>query len=33
MATGESYRFASCDVFTFGADKIARVESYVVALP
>jgi ketosteroid isomerase-like protein len=32
-ATGESHRFAFCDVFSFRGDLIARVESYVVPLP
>lgn len=32
--TGETYRFAYCDVFTFagGSDRIRRVESYLVPL-
>jgi ketosteroid isomerase-like protein len=31
-ANGEPMRFAFCDVFTFRADAISRVESYVVPL-
>jgi ketosteroid isomerase-like protein len=30
--SGEVHRFAFCDVFTFAADKIRRVESYLVPL-
>ncbi len=30
--TGAVHRFAFCDVFTFSADRIGRVESYVVPL-
>lgn len=30
--TGEIHRFAFCDAFTFTADRIHRVESYVVPL-
>jgi ketosteroid isomerase-like protein len=30
--SGEPHRFAFCDVFTFTADKIRRVESYLVPL-
>lgn len=30
LRTGERYRFAFCDVFTFRDDLIARVEAYVV---
>ncbi len=29
---GVDFRFAYCDVFTFGGDAIARVESYLVPL-
>lgn len=32
MVTGDSFRFAFCDVFTFRGDLIRRVESYVVPL-
>jgi uncharacterized protein len=28
--SGEPFRFAYCDVFTFSGDKIRRVESYTV---
>jgi uncharacterized protein len=31
-ASGERFRFAFCDVFTFTGDLISRVESYVVPL-
>jgi ketosteroid isomerase-like protein len=31
--TGETHRFAYCDVFTFVGALICRVESYVVPLP
>ena len=30
--SGQVFRFAYCDVFTFAGDKIHRVESYVVPL-
>lgn len=30
--TGETHRFAYCDVFTFTGDRINRVESYLVPL-
>ena len=30
---GAVHRFAYCDVFTFAGDLVARVESYLVALP
>ena len=32
QVTGEDFRFAFCDVFTFRGDLICRVESYVVPL-
>ena len=32
MKSGEAFRFAFCDVFTFRGDLIGRVESYVVPL-
>ena len=32
MKTGEEFRFAFCDVFTFRDDLICRVESYIVPL-
>jgi len=32
MKTGDVFRFAFCDVFTFRADLICRVESYIVPL-
>ena len=32
MKTGDDFRFAFCDVFTFRDDLICRVESYVVPL-
>ena len=32
QVTGETFRFAFCDVFTFRGDLICRVESYVVPL-
>ena len=31
-ATGATFEFAFCDVFTFAGDRIRRVESYVVPL-
>lgn len=30
--SGELFRFAFCDVFTFAGDRIRRVESYLVPL-
>ena len=30
--SGEVFRFAYCDLFTFAGDKMCRVESYVVPL-
>ena len=30
--SGTAFRFAFCDVFTFAADQICRVESYLVPL-
>lgn len=30
--SGETHRFAFCDVFTFADDKMCRVESYLVPL-
>ena len=30
MKTGDDFRFAFCDVFTFTGDRIGRVESYLV---
>ena len=32
QVSGETHRFAYCDVFTFDGDLIRRVESYVVPL-
>jgi ketosteroid isomerase-like protein len=32
MKTGQEFRFAFCDVFTFRVDLICRVESYIVPL-
>ena len=32
MKTGDEFRFAFCDVFTFRDDLICRVESYIVPL-
>jgi ketosteroid isomerase-like protein len=32
MKSGDEFRFAFCDVFTFRGDLIGRVESYVVPL-
>jgi ketosteroid isomerase-like protein len=32
MKTGQVFRFAFCDVFTFRDDLICRVESYIVPL-
>ena len=32
QTTGETFRFAYCDVFTFAGDLIRRVESYLVPL-
>ena len=32
MKTGDEFRFAFCDVFTFRHDLICRVESYIVPL-
>jgi ketosteroid isomerase-like protein len=32
MTSGDAFRFAFCDVFTFRGDLIRRVESYVVPL-
>jgi ketosteroid isomerase-like protein len=31
-ASGSTFNFVFCDVFTFGSDAIQRVESYVVPL-
>ena len=30
--SGETHRFAYCDVFTFSGERISRVESYLVPL-
>lgn len=32
LRSGETHRFAYCDVFTFSGDLIRRVESYLVPL-
>lgn len=32
MKTGDEFRFAFCDIFTFRDDLICRVESYIVPL-
>jgi uncharacterized protein len=32
LTSGETHRFAYCDVFTFSGDLIRRVESYLVPL-
>jgi ketosteroid isomerase-like protein len=32
QASGDVFRFAFCDVFTFSGELITRVESYLVAL-
>ena len=32
LKSGETHRFAYCDVFTFSGDLISRVESYLVPL-